>query len=54
MPHHLYYQSIPTKLERLNHAAKTIQRYKDGGMNAAKRTIQWFISADSQKTIFNQ
>ena len=50
---HLYYQPVLTKTERLNHAAKTIQRYKDGGKNAAERTIQWFIADDSRKTIIN-
>jgi len=50
---HLYYHRIPTRTERLNHAAKTIQRYKDGGMKAAKRTIKWFISADQDKSILN-
>jgi len=50
---HLYYHRIPTRTERLNHAAKTIQRYKDGGMKAAKRTIKWFISADHDKSILN-
>ena len=44
---------IAGKKERLNHAAKTIQKYKDGGLNAAKRTINWFISADHHKTILN-
>ena len=50
---HLYYERIPTRTERLNHAAKTIQRYKDGGMNAAKRTISRFISSDSHKSVLN-
>jgi len=50
---HLYFERIPTRTERLNHAAKTIQRFKDGGMKAAKRTIKRFISADQSKTIMN-
>jgi hypothetical protein len=45
--------SISTKKDRLNHAANTIQRYKDGGMNAAKRTVNWFISSDHHKSILN-
>jgi len=42
--------STQSREERLNRAAKTIQRYKDGGLNAAKRTIQRFIAADSKLT----
>jgi len=45
--------AIPSKTERLNHAAKTVQKYKDGGMNAAQRTVNWFISADHHKTVLN-
>ncbi len=53
MSHHLYRSRVANKHERLNHAAKTVQRYKDGGLNAARRTINWFISADRHNNLLN-
>ena len=33
---HYVYSRVPNKTERLNHAARTIQKYKDGGLSDAK------------------